>query len=109
MRCTAPLNPKPQTLKFESRDEWLGIRSAERPVTSDLNTTFGHRHYFYFAALLYFMRRTSTPHSSLLTPHWRAELSAIIKGRPVPRANPESPNPTTHFISPLVKDESCII
>ena len=41
------------------------------------------------AALLYFMRRTNTPHSSLLAPNWREELSSSIKGRPDPRANPE--------------------
>ena len=31
---------------------------------SPLNTSFRHRHYLYSAALLYFMRRASTPHSS---------------------------------------------
>ena len=85
MRRTAPLNPEPRTLKFESRDEWLGIRSAERLVTSDLNTTFGHRHYFYSAALLYFMRRTSTPHSSLLTPHPALASRAFSHNQRAPR------------------------
>ena len=42
----------------EIRDEWLGIRSLEGLVTGDLNGIFGHRHYFYSAALLIFMRRT---------------------------------------------------
>ena len=37
-------------------------------VTSDL---FGHRHYFYSAALLIFMRRTTIPNSSFLIPHSR--------------------------------------
>ncbi len=63
---------------------------------------FGHPPFFkgervlrlfqYSAALLYFY----APHSSLLTPHWRAELSAIIEGCPVPGANPELSNPF-HF------------
>ena len=42
------------------------------------------------------MRRTNTPHSSLLTPHssllapnWREELSSSIHGRPAPRVHPE--------------------
>ena len=29
-------------VKFESRDEWLGIRNLGLGVTGDLNTTFGH-------------------------------------------------------------------
>ena len=44
------------------------------------------------AALLIFMRRTTTPHSQLLTPNWRVELSHAIKGRHAPRANPEPIN-----------------
>ena len=28
-------------------------------MTGDLNATFGHRHYLYYAALLLFMRRTT--------------------------------------------------
>ena len=35
------------------------------------------------------MRRTNTPHSSLLAPNWREELSSSIHGRPAPRANLE--------------------
>ena len=37
------------------------------------------------------MRRTTTPHSSLLTSNWRVELSHAIKGQHSPRAtlNPE--------------------
>ena len=41
------------------------------------------------AVLLLFMRRTTIPHSSLLTPNWRVELSNAIKGRHAPGANPE--------------------
>ena len=40
-------------------------------MTGDLNTTFGHRHYLYSAALLLFMRRTTIPNSSFLIPHSR--------------------------------------
>ena len=36
------------------------------------------------AALLLFMRRTTTPHSSLLTSNWRVELSHAINGRHAP-------------------------
>ena len=57
-------------------------------MTSDWHASSWHR-YLYFAALLIFMRRTNTPHSSLLTPNWREELSSAIKGRPAPWANPE--------------------
>ena len=31
------------------------------------------------------MRRTNTPHSSLLAPNWREELSSSIHGRPAPK------------------------
>lgn len=48
------------------------MKSTERPVTGDLNTTFGHRpiHIRGEAA-------TFIPHSSL-----EAALSSVIKGRP---------------------------
>ena len=41
------------------------------------------------AAILIFMRRTTTPNSSLLTPNWRVELSHALKGQHAPRATPE--------------------
>ena len=40
--------------KFESRDEWLGIRDWGLGVTSDWNASRGYLHYLYSAALLYF-------------------------------------------------------
>ena len=52
----------------------------------DLNGTFGLRHYLYSAALLYFY--APHQHSSLLTPHSRAALPTVFKGRHVPQAHP---------------------
>ena len=50
-------------------------------MTCDLNTTFGHRHYLYSAALLIFTRRTIPVEP--LEPIEPAEpLSQAIKGRP---------------------------
>lgn len=54
------------------------MRSAEKPVTGDLNTTFGHRPIHIRSEAAAFI-----PNSSL-----EAALSFVIKGRPAPLAAP---------------------
>ena len=56
-------------------------RSAIKISRLTLEMTMRAKRYQNSAALLIFMRRTTTPHSSLLTPNWRVELSFPIKGR----------------------------
>ena len=58
-------------------------------MTSDLNTTFGHRSIYTLRRFYSIMRRTIPAHP--LEPIEPAEpLSYVIKGQHAPRANPES-------------------
>ena len=64
----------------------LSVPSGHLPLEGKADDTrepcyqepFGHRQYLYFAALPYFMRRTTISHFSFLI---RAKLSSAIHGR----------------------------
>ena len=56
-------------------------------MTSDLNTTFGHRHHLYSATLLYFY--APHLHSSFLIPHSNKAFFHNQGGSPL-RATPRS-------------------
>ena len=96
MRCTT-------TLKFESRDEWLGIRDWGLGVTGDLIQPTGIIMIYTPRRFYIFMRRTTISHFSFLISHSNEAFKRNQgAARPGTNSEPTTLNPTTFIFFPFL-------